>query len=347
MGNEGNLNQINEQSLEASLLASEISSESSLLASETSLESSLLVSEISSESSPLANEELSESTVTPVAVPASESAVPTTNGSIVTVSSDDKLEEKKKNIFWWGVLAFFIPIVGLILFILWLKKSETKKKGKASGIGTLVGVIFSTIFSTIFSIILLNHPTGIEGLRTKKQKLQVVVNSMNEEKFVDNYEDYFFESNFEKIEFSLKDKNKIEIDVIETEELEDYQDLEKELLLSIYALKAKENIDSLLKKVKDQEIKDLDIEINILDESYSYDLEEFKEVTNADDAYNFIEDYLYGYMSDYLYNYSDYSYEDERYANISDYSKVKDYVIIKEGMVIDNQTDLDYPLYYT
>ena len=47
--------------------------------------------------------------------------------------------EEEKNTFGWGILGFFIPIVGLILFISW--KKDRPKASKSAGIGALVSVI--------------------------------------------------------------------------------------------------------------------------------------------------------------------------------------------------------------
>ncbi len=45
--------------------------------------------------------------------------------------------------FGWGVLGFFFPLIGLILFILW--KDVKPKSSKSSGIGALIGVILYII----------------------------------------------------------------------------------------------------------------------------------------------------------------------------------------------------------
>ena len=43
----------------------------------------------------------------------------------------------------WGLLGFFIPIVGLILFLVW---NDTKPRtARAAGKGALVGVIFNVV----------------------------------------------------------------------------------------------------------------------------------------------------------------------------------------------------------
>jgi len=47
----------------------------------------------------------------------------------------------------FAVLSFFIPLVGLILFIVW--KSETPLKAKYCGIGALIGFIAPVILFLI------------------------------------------------------------------------------------------------------------------------------------------------------------------------------------------------------
>ncbi|MGM9907917.1 zinc ribbon domain-containing protein [Limosilactobacillus sp.] len=45
---------------------------------------------------------------------------------------------------WWGVLGFFIPIVGLILFIVW--HNNEPKNAKSAGIGALIQVGLGVAF---------------------------------------------------------------------------------------------------------------------------------------------------------------------------------------------------------
>ena len=52
--------------------------------------------------------------------------------------------------FLWGLLGFFVPIVGLILFLIW--KDQKPKTAKTAGIGALVNVIASFIFTFIYFI---------------------------------------------------------------------------------------------------------------------------------------------------------------------------------------------------
>ena len=56
--------------------------------------------------------------------------------------------EKEGSKFGWGVLGFFFPLVGLILFLVWLK--DKKKAAKAAGIGALIGFILNVIV-TVFA----------------------------------------------------------------------------------------------------------------------------------------------------------------------------------------------------
>jgi hypothetical protein len=51
----------------------------------------------------------------------------------------------------WGVLGFFIPLVGLILFLVW--KDTKPKSAKAAGIGALISVGVGVLFYIIIAII--------------------------------------------------------------------------------------------------------------------------------------------------------------------------------------------------
>lgn len=52
------------------------------------------------------------------------------------------------NTFGWGVLGFFIPIAGLILFLAW--HNDKPKSAKSAGIGALIRVIISIIMFFVF-----------------------------------------------------------------------------------------------------------------------------------------------------------------------------------------------------
>ncbi len=59
--------------------------------------------------------------------------------------------ESEESKFGWGVLGFFFPIVGLILFLVW--KSDKKKASKAAGLGALIGFCISIVLSIILVIL--------------------------------------------------------------------------------------------------------------------------------------------------------------------------------------------------
>lgn len=53
--------------------------------------------------------------------------------------------------FGWAILGFFIPLVGLILFLVW--KDSKPGDAKKAGMGALVSVIFSVVLWLLFIII--------------------------------------------------------------------------------------------------------------------------------------------------------------------------------------------------
>lgn len=58
--------------------------------------------------------------------------------------------------FGWAVLGFFVPLVGLILWLVWM--NEKPKSAKMAGIGALVSIIASVIFSIILVAVLIAMP---------------------------------------------------------------------------------------------------------------------------------------------------------------------------------------------
>ena len=58
--------------------------------------------------------------------------------------------EEEKNTFGWGVLGFFVPIVGLILFISW--KKDKPKASKSAGMGALVSVIARVLLAILIIV---------------------------------------------------------------------------------------------------------------------------------------------------------------------------------------------------
>lgn len=55
---------------------------------------------------------------------------------------------KDKNSIGFNILAFLVPLVGLILYI--IMKDDTPKKAKGIGISALVGYIISFIFAMVY-----------------------------------------------------------------------------------------------------------------------------------------------------------------------------------------------------
>lgn len=58
--------------------------------------------------------------------------------------------------FGWGVLGFFLPIVGLVLFLIW--KDEKPRSAKFAGIGALisagVGIVIAILYFFLFFLFL-------------------------------------------------------------------------------------------------------------------------------------------------------------------------------------------------
>ena len=79
------------------------------------------------------------------------------------------MENKEKGNFGWGILGFFFPLVGLILFLVWRKNK--KGNAKASLIGTIIGFciyIVSIIVLLICNASLLGFSTNSNNVTTKK-----------------------------------------------------------------------------------------------------------------------------------------------------------------------------------
>ncbi|MDE6195385.1 MAG: zinc ribbon domain-containing protein [Erysipelotrichaceae bacterium] len=68
----------------------------------------------------------------------------------------------EENTVGWGVLGFFVPLLGLILYLIWI--DTRPKASKSSGIGALIGFIASivfVIFLICFMILLVERSTNI------------------------------------------------------------------------------------------------------------------------------------------------------------------------------------------
>ena len=90
----------------------------------------------------------------------------------------------------WGILSFFFPIVGLILFLSW--KKTKPKAAKTSGIGALIGLIIGIVASIIISILI-----SLFFVSTKN-----IINDNFSENDINNYIDEFsdmVEENIDKV----------------------------------------------------------------------------------------------------------------------------------------------------
>lgn len=78
------------------------------------------------------------------------------------------------NTFGWGVLGFFIPIAGLILFLAW--HNDKPKSAKSAGIGALVRVIISIIITILFVLFMI----FVEPSKDIKNKWNRTTNEIRE-----------------------------------------------------------------------------------------------------------------------------------------------------------------------
>ncbi len=53
----------------------------------------------------------------------------------------------------WAILGFFVPVVGLILYLVWMQTKP--KSGKMAGLGALVNVITGVVFVIVYVIVIM------------------------------------------------------------------------------------------------------------------------------------------------------------------------------------------------
>ena len=73
-------------------------------------------------------------------------------GKSLKSSSVKKVAQEEGSTFGFAVLGFFIPIVGLILFLIW--KDERPRASASAGKGALVGFVLGIVSYIIFIAIL-------------------------------------------------------------------------------------------------------------------------------------------------------------------------------------------------
>ena len=74
-------------------------------------------------------------------------------GSVNYNPNSQNISSEDNGGFGWGVLGYFIPLVGLILFLSW--KDEKPKTAKAAGKGALISVIVNVVVSILFFILII------------------------------------------------------------------------------------------------------------------------------------------------------------------------------------------------
>jgi len=79
----------------------------------------------------------------------------------VKVENVTASKKEEKGNFGWAVLGFFVPLVGLILFLVW--KNERPADAKMAGMGALVSVIIEAVTSLIYGLFML--PTIIVAIK--------------------------------------------------------------------------------------------------------------------------------------------------------------------------------------
>ena len=138
--------------------------------------------------------------------------------------------EEKKASFWWGVLGFFFPLIGLILYIVWNKTEP--EKAKKVGIGALIGFLSGLFmpFILMFTMMFLIGSGNIESL----------INKMNCYSYGTNYEPY-------EVDGEWMCKNKINGKIIDP-----YEDSELDLEEEEDDSELEEKIDSLINKTKEE-----------------------------------------------------------------------------------------------
>ena len=59
-----------------------------------------------------------------------------------------KPKENDSKSFGWGVLGFFFPIVGLILWLIW--RDDMPLRSRSVGLGALIGAISTVVFYIVY-----------------------------------------------------------------------------------------------------------------------------------------------------------------------------------------------------
>ncbi len=80
-------------------------------------------------------------------------------GNVSVNTNADKRKAEEASTAAWAVLGFFIPIVGLILWLVWT--DEYPKKAKSAGKGALISVIVSVSFMILYFVLIFVLMTSV------------------------------------------------------------------------------------------------------------------------------------------------------------------------------------------
>ena len=69
-----------------------------------------------------------------------------------TVATNNKVASQDSGSIGWAFLGFFIPLIGLILYLVW--HDNKPKTAKKCGVGALIGVISSIVFTILWMVII-------------------------------------------------------------------------------------------------------------------------------------------------------------------------------------------------
>ena len=73
----------------------------------------------------------------------------------VKKSDDDKASG------WWGVLGFFVPLAGLILFLVWM--NDKPKTARKCGLGALISVCVGVVSTILYFVLIVILGPAIFG----------------------------------------------------------------------------------------------------------------------------------------------------------------------------------------
>ena len=85
-----------------------------------------------------------------------------TNNNYNNNQTNNSIKVDEGNTIGWGILGFFIPLAGLILWLVWL--NERPKSSKSAGLGALIRVIFSFVAAFVILVAFIVTRTSTEKI---------------------------------------------------------------------------------------------------------------------------------------------------------------------------------------